>query len=357
MHPPKAITPPGDSDRGARQTRACPGDDRSISRRKLLIALGLGILSAPLPSLAQQGRMHRIGVIQNGTVATNRHLVEAFVRGLNELGYVEGKNVIVETRYAEGKLERLPAIVADLLEQKVEVLFAPSGVAAQAAQKSGTKVPIVFALAPDPVGQGFGKSLAHPGGNMTGLTSTHGELSAKRVELLKEAFPRTRRIAVLYFLAPSGAGVPEQLAETERAAKKLGIALATEESLRPEDFKRAFASIQKQRPDALIVIENPMFFANRVRLIELAAELRRPAIYNVAEYARSGGLMSYGASYADLSRRAANHVVKILKGARPGDLPIEQPVRFELVINMRTAKALGLTVLPSVLQRAEEVIE
>jgi len=192
---------------------------------------------------------------------------------------------------------------------------------------------------------------------MTGLTSTHGELSAKRVELLKEAFHRTKRIAVLYFSAPSGAGVSEQLAETERAAKKLGIALATEESSRPEDFKRAFASMQKQRPDALIVIENPVFFANRARLTELATELRRPAIYNVAEYVRSGGLMSYGASYADLTRRAATHVVKILNGARPGDLPIEQPTRFELVINVKTARALGLAILQSVLLRADEVIE
>ena len=316
------------------------------------------LLAAPLASFAQQqSKIQRIGVLLNGTVASSRGQHDAFVHGLNELGYAEGKNVILETRWAEGNIDRLPALVAELLEQKVDVLFAPPGVAAQAARKSATTTPIVFGLAPDPVGQGFGRSLSHPGGNRTGLTSTHGELSAKRVELLKDAFPGTKRIAVLYFAAPSAAGVSQQLVETGRAAKKLGVALATEESSRPEDFKRAFASMQKQRPDALIVIENPIFFANRARLTELAAGLRRPAIYNVAEYVRSGGLMSYGASYADLIRRAATHVVKILNGARPGDLPIEQPTTFELVINMKTAKTLGLTISQSVLLRADEVIE
>ena len=328
-----------------------------IPRRRVLLA-GAALLAAPLASLGQQQpKVRRIGVLLGGTVASNRHHRDAFVQGLNELGYVEGKNVIVETRYAEGKIDRFPALVKELLEQKAEVLFASSGVAAQAAQKSGTQTPIVFAFAPDPVGQGFGKSLAHPGGNMTGLSSTHGELSAKRLELLKEAFPRIRRIAVLYFLAPSAAGVAEQLAETERAAKKLGLTLATEESPRPEDFERAFASMQKQRPDALVVIENPVFFANRVRLTELALELRRPAIYNVSEYVQSGGLMSYGASYEDLARRAATHVVKILNGARPGDLPIEQPTKFELVLNLKTAKAMGIAFPQSFVARADRVIE
>ena len=322
------------------------------------MALGASALVSPLSSIAQQqGKVWRIGFLTPGTVASTQGQIDAFMRGLSELGYADGKNVILERRYAEGKLDRLPALVAELLAQKVDVLLAPSGVAAQAAQKSGTATPIVFAFAPDPVGQGFGKSLAHPGGNMTGMTSTHGELSAKRVELLKDAFPRTRRIAVLYFVAPSGAGVAEQLAETERAAKILGVALVTEESPRVEDFERAFASIQKQRPDALIVIENPMFFTNRVRLTELAATLRAPAIYNVSEYVDAGGLMSYGASYADLIRRAATHVVKILNGAKPGDLPIEQPTRFELTINMKTANALGIKIPNSILVRADRVIE
>jgi putative ABC transport system substrate-binding protein len=328
-----------------------------MNRRDTVLAL-LAFGAAPFTALAQQqSKIRRVGVLLGGTAAASRYQYDAFVQGLNELGYAEGKNVLIETRWADGKIDRFPALAGELLERKVDVLFAPSGVAAQAAQESSTTTPIVFALAPDPVGQRFGKSLSHPGGNMTGMTSTHGELSAKRVELLIETFPKTKRVAVLFFVAPSAAGVLEQLAETERAAKRLGVALATEESSRPDDFTRAFASMRKQRPDALIVIENPMFFANRARLAELAAELRVPAIYNVAEYVDSGGLMSYGASYADLIRRAATHVVKILNGAKPGDLPIEQPTRFELVLNLKTAKALGIKIPDSILVRADRVIE
>ena len=327
-----------------------------IARRKIVLAAG-ALLAAPMASLAQrQSRVWRIGFLTNGTVNSTKGQLDAFVRGLNELGYFEGRNIIIESRFAEGKLDRLPALVAEMLAQKIDVIYAPSGIAAQAAKKSGTKIPIVFAFAPDPIGQGFGKSLSRPGGSMTGLTSTHTELSAKRVQLLREAFPTTRRIAVLYFLAPSGAGVAEQLAETERAAKILGVEIVTEESPRIEDFERAFASIRKQRPDALIVIENPIFFTNRMRLTELAASLRIPAIYNVSEYVHAGGLMSYGASYADLSRRAASYVDKILNGRAPGDLPIERPTKFELVINMKTARAIGITIPQSVLLRADQTV-
>ena len=328
-----------------------------LQRRHFLIASG-ALLAAPMaPFAQQQSRVWRIGFLTNGTVTSTKGQLDAFVRGLNELGYFEGRNIIIESRLAEGKLDRLPALVAELLAQKIDVIYAPSGIAAQAAKKSGTMVPIVFAFAPDPIGQGFGARLSRPGGSMTGLSSTHTELSAKRVQLLKEAFPTTRRIAVLYFLAPSAAGVAEQLAETERAAKILGVAMVTEESPQVEDFERAFASIRRQRPDALIVIENPVFFTNRVRLAEMAASLRIPAIYNVSEYVHAGGLMSYGASYADLSRRAASYVVKILHGRAPGDLPIERPTRFELAINRRTAKALGLTIPQSLLIRVDEVID
>jgi putative tryptophan/tyrosine transport system substrate-binding protein len=329
---------------------------RPISRRTFVISVS-ALLAALLVALARKpGRVWRIGFLTNGTVASAGGQLEAFERGLAEQGYVVGRNVVVESRWAEGKIDRLPALVDDLLAQKIDLLFAPSGLAAQAAKKSGTTVPIVFAFAPDPVGQGFGASLSRPGGTMTGLTSTHTELSAKRISLLMEAFPSVRRIAVLYFLTGSAAGVAEQLAETERAAKILGIALVTEESPRPEDFERAFASIQKQRPDALIVIENPMFYTNRVRVTQLAASLRIPAIYNVREWAEAGGLMSYGASYADLARRAAAHAVKILNGAAPGELPIERPTKLELVINRTTAGAIGVTIPPSVLLRADDVI-
>ena len=327
-----------------------------IPRRKVVLTAA-ALLAVPRAAFAQkQSKVWRIGFLTNGTVTSSQGQLDAFVRGLRELGYTDGKNVILEPRWAEGKLDRLPALVTELLAQKIDLLFAPSGVAAQAAKKSGTTIPIVFALAPDPVGEGFGQSLAHPGGNMTGLTSTHTELSAKRMELLKEASPTTKRIAALYFLAPSAAGVAEQLAETERAAKVLGVALVTEESPGVEDFARAFASIRTRRPDALIVIENPLFFTNRRRLTELAATLRIPAIYNVSEYVHAGGLMSYGVNYADLSRRAAAYVVKILNGAFPGDLPIERPTKFELVINMKTARAIGLTIPQSVLLRADDTV-
>ncbi|OFZ84249.1 MAG: hypothetical protein A2W21_01595 [Betaproteobacteria bacterium RBG_16_66_20] len=325
-------------------------------RRKVVLAAA-ALVAVPLSSFAQkQPKVWRIGFLTNGTVTSSQGQLDAFVRGLRELGYADGKNFILEPRYAEGKLDRLPALVAELLAQKIDLLFAPSGIAAQAAKKSGTTIPIVFALAPDPVGQGFGQSLARPGGNMTGMTSTHTELSAKRMELLKEAFPAIKRIAVLYFLTQSPAGVAEQLAETERAAKVLGVALVTEESPSVEDFERAFASIRTRRPDALVVIENPVFFTNRVRLTDLAAELRIPAIYNVSEYVHAGGLMSYGASYADLCRRAATYAVKILNGALPGDLPIERPTKFELVINLKTAKAIGLAIPRSVLLRADDTV-
>lgn len=290
-------------------------------------------------------------------MASAKAQLEALVAGLKELGYLEGKNFTTESRWAEGKLDRLPALVAELLAQQPDVIYAPSGVAAQAVKDSGTATPIVFAFAPDPVGQGFGRSLAHPGGRMTGLTSTHTELSAKPLELLKEIVPAARRVAVLYFLAPSAAGVAEQLVETERAAKLLGLAVVREQSPRVDDFERAFNSIRAQRPDALVVIENPMFFTHRARLAELALASRIPSIYNVSEYVQAGGLMSYGANYLDLSRRAASYVVKILTGSPPGELPIERPTRFELVINGRSAKSLGLAIPQSVLLRADRVIE
>jgi putative tryptophan/tyrosine transport system substrate-binding protein len=327
-----------------------------VSRRRIMLAAG-ALLSVPLRSIAQpQSKVARIGFLTNGTVTSTRGQLEAFVRGLQEQGYFVGRNVIIESSFAEGKLDRLPALVAELLARKIDVIYAPSGIAAQAARQSGTTVPIVFAFAPDPIGQGFGTSFSRPGGSMTGLTSTHTELSGKRIELLKETFPAIRRIAVLHYLAPSGAGVAEQLAETERAANVLGVALVREESSRVEDFERAFANIHKQRLDALIVIENPVFFTNRVRLTQLAASLRIPAIYNVSEYVHAGGLMSYGASYADLSRRAAAYVVKIVNGRLPGDLPIERPTKFEFAINVGTARTMGLQIPPSVLLRADETV-
>lgn len=329
---------------------------RRVARRTVL-RMGVALAAAPLAVRAQPAsRVWRIGFLTNGSVASAQGQLDAFVRGLAEQGLVEGRHYAIASRWAEGRFERLPELVDDLLAQRPDLIYAPSGVAAQAVRQSGTTLPIVFAFAPDPIGQGFGASLSRPGGTMTGLTSTHGELSAKRIEILREAFPSIRRLAVLYFLAPSGAGVAEQLAETERVSKALGLPLFAEESPRPDDFQRALASLQRQRPDALIVIENPMFYTNRVRLVELAATLRVPAIYNVSEYVRAGGLMCYGASYADLSRRAAAYAAKILRGTAPGTLAIERPIKFELVVNLATARAIGVTIPQAMLLRADEVI-
>lgn len=327
-------------------------------RRRSVVLAAAAVIAAPGTVRAQRAaKVWRIGFLTNGTVESTRGQLEAFERGLAEHGYAVGRNVVLEKRFAEGKLDRVPALASELLDAKIDVAFAPSGVAAQAMKKLGTALPIVFAFAPDPVGQGFAQSLARPGGNMTGLTSTHTELSAKRLELLLEAFPAIRRIAVLYFLAPSAAGVAEQLAETERMAKMFGLATTSEQSPSVEDFERAFASIRQQKPDALVVIENPMFFTNRARLAERASALRIPAVYNVAEYVQAGGLMSFGASYNDLARRAAAYVARIIKGARPGDLPIERPTKFEFVFNAATARAMGLVIPQSVLARADQVID
>jgi putative ABC transport system substrate-binding protein len=323
------------------------------SRRRFVVATVV-IAAVPLAALSQTPpRVARIGILTNGTRQSTRSYLVAFLEGLREQGWVEGRNFVVEERHGEGRLDRMPALAAELVAQKVDIVFAGSGIAAEAAKGTGTTIPIVFAFAPDPVGQGFAASLARPGGNMTGLTSTHTELAAKRLELLREAFPAIRRIAILYFLAGAPAGVAEQVAETERAAKALGLATVAEQSPGPDDFERAFASLRKQQPDALIVIENPIFYTHRARLVENAAALRVPAVYNVFEWVQAGGLLSYGTSYADLARRAAAYVVKILNGARPGDLPIERPVKIEIAINLRTARALGLTIPPSVLARAD----
>lgn len=329
----------------------------SIRRRALLLA-ALAIASTQRRVLAQApNRVWRIGYLTMGTVESNRPQVEAAILGLAEHGLVVGRTVVLETRYAEGKQDRLPALVADLLAQNLDLVFAPSAIAAQAVKDSGTALPIVFSNAPDPVGQGFAASLARPGGTMTGLTSTHTELSAKRMQLLKEAFPSLRRVAILYFLAKSGAQVREQVAQTEEAAASLGMTTFAEESPGPDDFERAFAAIARKRPDALVVIENPVFFTHRARLTALAASLRVPAIYNVSEYARAGGLISYGASYDDLIRRACGHIAKILRGAPPGSLPIERPMKLELVVNARTAQAMGLALPFPLLMRADEVIQ
>ena len=317
------------------------------------------VLAALVVSLAAHAqtpaKAPRVGILNNATVAVGGHLTAAFVRGMADLGYVDGKTIQFDVRYADGQLDRVPALAQELGALKPDVVFAASALAANAVRKSGTNAPIVFALAPDPVGEGFAASLARPGGNMTGLTTQSPEVAAKRVELIREAFTKTSRVAVLYALAFPG--VPAELAESSAWSGRLAGSCCRWEAKRPEAIESAFAEMVKWRADVLLVVENPMFFFNRKSISELSERNRLPAIYRSSDYVTAGGLMSYGANYADLCRRAAGYVDKILRGAKAGDLPIEQPVKFELVINLKTAKAMGLTIPRDLLVRADQLLD
>jgi putative tryptophan/tyrosine transport system substrate-binding protein len=280
---------------------------------------------------------------------------QVFLQALRELGWVEGRNLVVEYRWAEGKLERFPINAAELADLKVDVIFSTSTAGTLAAKQATHTIPVVFHVYDDPVHLGLADSLAHPGRNMTGLSVMSVEISAKRLELLKEAFPKISRVAVL--VNPAHVSSALQLKETQRAAAALGITLLPIEAQRPEDFGRAYAMMAKQRADALIVIENPTFFFHRKLIVELAAKSARPTMYGMQPFVEDGGLMSYSVNYPDQFRRAAMYVDKILRGARPGDLPVEQPTTFELLINLKTAKALGIRIPQSILIRAANVIE
>ena len=326
-----------------------------VQRRYFLIAAG-ALLAAPLAAAAQQAaKVARIGILA-GSQAATPHAIEAFLQGLRDLGYVEGRNVVIEYRDAEGKPERFPALAAELLALKVDIVVAPSTPAALATKQATRTVPIVFAGAADPVTDGLVASLARPGGNVTGLSNLSGELVGKRLEQLKQAAPGVSRVAVLWHQGGTdGRTEKDMLNAAQVAARSLGVQLQLAETRGPEDFDRAFSDMTKARVGALTVLPIAMFGFDRRRLVDLAAKYRLPAAYPAREYVDAGGLMSYGANLADLHRRAATYVDKILKGAKPGDLPVEQPTKFELVINLKTAKDLGLTIAPSLLQRAEVI--
>ena len=327
-----------------------------------LIALNLLVpmtmRAAPLAAEAQQTvTVARIGYLAPN-LAASRHLPEALRQGLRELGYVEGRNVVIEYRDAEGKFERLPALAADLVALKVDVIVPGGTPAALAAQQATGTIPIVFAGPADPVTSGLVSSLARPGGNITGLSSFAPELVGKRLEQLKQAVPGVRQIVALW--QPGGLGARTDqavLKEAEAAARALGLRLQFVEARHPSNFDEAFSEIARARAGALIVLPGSMFLQERRRLIGLAAKNRLPAVYPWSEAVASGGLMSYGPNTADLFLRAATYVDKILKGAKPSDLPVEQPTKFELVINLKTAKMLGLMIPPSLIARADQVIE
>ncbi len=285
-------------------------------------------------------------------------MTEAFLQGLRDLGYLEGRNVVIEIRDAEGKLERLPALAAELVALKVDVILAGGTAQALAAMEATRTIPIVFTAAVDPVADGLVTSLARPGGNVTGVSSLVSELVGKWLELLKQAVPGISRVAVLWHPGTLGERTEKDMLKgAEAAARALGLRLQFFEARGPADFERAFSDMTRARAGALTVWTSPMFNTERRRLVDLAAKHRLPAVYPWTEVVDAGGLMAYGANMADVFRRAATYVDRILKGAKPGDLPVEQPTKFELVINLKTAKALGLRIPPSLLGRADQVIE
>jgi ABC-type uncharacterized transport system substrate-binding protein len=329
-----------------------------MDRRAFIRSLAGGLLAAPLAADAQQARkVPRIGWLPVNLAAAP-HNLEPFRQGLRDLGYVEGRDLVIETRDAEAKLERLPALAAELVALKVDVIVAPGTPQALAAKKATRTIPIVFVGAADPVADGLVTSLARPGGNATGSSNFASELVGKRLELLKQAVPGVSRVAVLWQPGAVAERVEKNILKAaEVAARALEVRPQFVEARGPDDLDRALSDMTRARAGALTVLPSAMFVSERRRLVDLAAKNRLPAVYGSREFVDAGGLMSYGPNIADLNRRAATYVDKILKGAKPADLPVERPTKFEVVINLKTARALGLTIPPSLLQRADQVIE
>ena len=302
----------------------------------------------------QPKKVPRIGFLVGESASLAAPRTQAFRQGLRELGYVEGKNIAIEYRYSEGKRDRIPELAAELVRLKVDVIVTGGAPYTRAAKEATSTIPIVITQDPDPVGNGFVASLARPGGNITGLSNFNRELSGKRLELLKEVDSKLSRVAV--FGTSTFPGNGQNLKETELAAEALRVKLQYIDVLGPKDLETAFRAATKARADAVIAMGSNVLNSQRAQVIALAAKSRLPAIYSNPQFAEEGGLMIYGVSQNDLARRAATYVDKILKGAKPGDLPIEQPTKFELIINLKTAKQIGLTIPPNVLARADRVI-
>jgi putative ABC transport system substrate-binding protein len=331
------------------------------TRREFLGTLAGALLAAPISAEAQQpGKVARIGYLVTGSLESpeTRIFLDVFRQGLRERGYVEGQNILVEYRSADGKIERLPGLATELARLKLDLIVAGATPAARAAQQATTTIPIVSSAMGDPVADGLVASLARPGGNITGTTFLGPELVPKRLALLKEALPKVSRVAVLW--QPGAFGertMRDMLKDTEASARALGVQLQLVEVQGPAELDRAFSTMTKERAEALFQFPSTMLFTERRRIVALAAKHRLPSMFNAREFVELGGLISYGASIIDLFRRTAIYVDKILKGAKPADLPVEQPTKFELVINLKTAKALGLTIPPSLLGRADEIIQ
>jgi putative ABC transport system substrate-binding protein len=315
------------------------------------------LLALSFPAEAQQPKkVPRIGILFAGTPSTTAHLFEAFKQGLRELGYVEDQSVLLERRYGEAKAEQFPALAAELVRLKVDVIVAVTNPGIEAVKQATDTIPIVMPNSSDPVGAGFAASLARPGGNITGLSAFSPELNGKRLELLKETLAKLSRVALL--LNPNVPGNALDLKETESVARSLRLRIQSLEVRGLSDLESAFKAMTKGHADALIMFPgHPVLFVNRKKIVELAAKNRLPAIYSLREFVDDGGLMFYGPNLAESYRRAATYVDKILRGAKPADLPVEQPTKFEFVINLKAAKQIGLTIPPNVLARADKVIK
>jgi putative ABC transport system substrate-binding protein len=318
----------------------------------LLFAVGLTTAAAQPAE-----KMPRVGYISPGAPSdpVRQRRLEAFRQGLRDLGYVEGRNIAIEPRWAEGKYDRYPALAADLVRLKVQVIVAVGGRASQVAQQATSTIPIIMSVVIDPLGAGLVSNLAHPQGNITGVSMMAPDLIGKQFEVLKQIVPKVTRVALLW--NPANPSSVPQLRQAEVAARLVGLRLQSLEARSPQEIDSAFAAMTSERAGALVVLLDAILVNQRSQIAELAAKRRLPTVYAVREYAEAGGLVSYGSNPLELERYAAHFVDKILRGARPSDLPVEQPSKFELVINLKTAKALGLTIPPSLLLRADQVIE
>jgi putative ABC transport system substrate-binding protein len=326
----------------------------AMTEKLLWLVTALLLACIHLAEAQQPAKISRIGYLNANSPYTNPARIEAFRQGLRELGYVEGKNIVIEYRWADGKLDRLPSLAAELVRLKVDVIVSAGPPGTRAAKEATATIPIIMGFDNDPIGNGFVASVARPGGNITGLATLVPELSGKQLELLKEVVPKISRVAV--FGTSTQPGAAQSLKEVERAAGALGLRLQYLDVPDPRDLATAFQAATKGHAEAVIVLQSAVINRQRKQIVDLAAKNRLPAIYQQTEYTEAGGLMYYGANVADLFRRAATYVDKILKGTKPADLPVEQPTKFELVINLKTAKQIGLTIPPNVLARADRVI-
>jgi len=326
-----------------------------MPRRTFLAGTGAVLLATPLAAQPQPaGKVWHVGFLTSGVKGSDPGIAP-LSQSLRELGYVEGRNLALEIRYAEGRTERFPALAAELVSLKVDVLVAVSTPGALAAKQATSTIPIVMVAVGEPVEVKLVESLAHPGGNVTGLSLVAPELAAKRLDLLKQALPKLSRVTVLWNSA--NRGMQARFQETQRGAQSLGLTLKSATVQSTDDFEPLFAALTRDRPESLLVLADTVTVANRQRAVEFAARYRVPAVYEARVFVDAGGLMSYGVDFDDHYRRAATYVDQILRGAKPGELPVEQPTKFELVINLKTAKALGLTIPQLLLLRADRVIE